>query len=610
MVGPTHGIFAHAPHHCLDRFGVLAQRLPHGFWLRAHFFAPHLVHGGVGQRDDMKAVIADLGLRQTFGYAFGIGRAHVHADMLDVVGDAAMGHQFLLEGGHRFVATAWRHQQQPPRFQVVHHSDVVMSLLEAGFIDADHPYTRHLVALAGDAHIVLDAPPQPLRAHPQLVRRLRHRQGLAQRQSQRFEQQSKTAARACPWHLGLRGLAAGAAINTRHFGVQPCLKLEKIQMPPATLDAVMDALPIHATGWTRQFIGIALHLEINPPLDRVQVNVGHDPWRLQTQRGGKQSFDGNTHQGTLDSKKGLSDMIPDVNFHTKRHRASEKGIDIAEKIHEADAIDFRFGLMLRMMLTFGLRRKEVVHNRPWKADRGDKLSIYPGDAKGGRPRDILFDTPEQRIVLDYVKSHVNKNESLGWTTNSRGEKATLQFNIGKYNRLMAKIGITKLKDGATGHGLRAQYAENSALIAGMIPATLGGTKGQMDKESLDVTRAQISEQLGHSRIDVTASYYGSFGRHAKPDEVDRCKTNIEKGLRATATMQLKPVPPERMVDCLQMIGELDAIDVGATPKQIHFLWQAHSARFASEWVSLQAGNAEAIEVQALKLTSGGAQAAA
>src|SRR5471030_2725029 len=76
MVGPTHGIFAHAPHHCLDRFGVLAQRRPHGFWLRAHFFAPHLVHGGVGQRDDMKAVIADLGLRQTFGYAFGIGRAH------------------------------------------------------------------------------------------------------------------------------------------------------------------------------------------------------------------------------------------------------------------------------------------------------------------------------------------------------------------------------------------------------------------------------------------------------------------------------------------------------------------------------------------------------
>lgn len=288
---------------------------------------------------------------------------------------------------------------------------------------------------------------------------------------------------------------------------------------------------------------------------------------------------------------------------------SEKGVDIKAKIQAADELDERFGLMLRMMLAFGLRRKEVVHNRPWKADRGDKLIIYLGEAKGGRPRDILFDTPEQRQVLDFVKSKVGKSDYLGWTTTMRGEDASLKYNIGKYNRLMAKIGITKLKDGATGHGLRAQYAENSALIAGMIPATLGGTKGQMDKESLDVTRAQISEQLGHSRIDVTASYYGSFGRNAKPDEVDRCKTNIERGLRATATMQLKPVPPERMVDCLQMIGELDAIDVGATPKQIHFLWQAHSARFASEWVCPQAGNAEAIEVQALKLTSSGSQAA-
>ena len=53
--------------------------------------------------------------------------------------------QFLLEGGHRFVAPAWRHQQQPPRFQVVHHSNVVMSLLEAGFIDADHPYWIRLI---------------------------------------------------------------------------------------------------------------------------------------------------------------------------------------------------------------------------------------------------------------------------------------------------------------------------------------------------------------------------------------------------------------------------------------------------------------------------------
>src|SRR5471032_563672 len=286
---------------------------------------------------------------------------------------------------------------------------------------------------------------------------------------------------------------------------------------------------------------------------------------------------------------------------------SEHGVDIKAKIQAADELDWRFGLMLRMMLAFGLRRKEVVHNRPWKADRGDKLVIYIGEAKGGRPRDIIFDTTEQRHVLNYVKSKIGKSEYLGWPTTTRGEAASLKYNISKYNKLMAKIGITKLKDGVTGHGLRAQYAENSALIAGMIPATLGGTKGQMDSELLDVTRAQISEQLGHSRISVTAAYYGSFGRDAKPDEVNRCKLNIERGIRATATMQLKPVPQERMADCIQLVAELDALDIGATTKQAYFLWTAHSARFGSEWVVPQAGNAEAMEVQALKLTSDQAQ---
>lgn len=133
----------------------------------------------------------------------------------------------LLEGRHRFVVPALCHEQQPLGFHVMHHGDIVMSLLETGFIDAYHAHIRHLVALAGDAHIVRNAPPQPFRLPPQLVRRLSHWQCLAQRQGQRFEQQSKPAARAGTWYLDLLGLAAGAAINTWHFGVQPCLKLEK-----------------------------------------------------------------------------------------------------------------------------------------------------------------------------------------------------------------------------------------------------------------------------------------------------------------------------------------------------------------------------------------------
>src|SRR5471030_840183 len=282
---------------------------------------------------------------------------------------------------------------------------------------------------------------------------------------------------------------------------------------------------------------------------------------------------------------------------------SEHGVDIKAKIQAADELDWRFGLMLRMMLAFGLRRKEVVHNRPWKADKGDKLVIFFGEAKGGRPRDIYFDTPEQRRILDYVKSTIPKSEYLGWPTTRDGNAATLEQNVGRYNRAMAKIGITKLQDGVTGHGLRAQYAENAALIAGMIPPTMGGTKGQMDSASLELTRADISAKLGHVRASITGAYFGSFGRNSTPDEVDRCKVNIERGLRGIATRSLSTVPSERLVDCLQLVGELDVIGVAATTRQVYYLWMLHSARFATEWVAPGSENVQAIEVQAAKCFS-------
>jgi site-specific recombinase XerC len=277
---------------------------------------------------------------------------------------------------------------------------------------------------------------------------------------------------------------------------------------------------------------------------------------------------------------------------------SEKGVNIIEKIQQADAIDWRFGLMIRMMLAFGLRRKEVTHNKPWKADHGDKLVIYLGEAKGGRPRDIHFDNDEQRQVLDFVKTKVGKNEYLGWDTTIRGKKASFKYCLRRYNDSMEKIGITKLKDGVTGHGLRAQYAENAALIAGMIPPTLGGTGGQMPRDELNVKRAQISENLGHSRTEVTVSYYGSFGRDVGQDNADRCQKNISNALRYLDATALPRVPAERLPDCLQLIGEMALIDVSMSPSQAQALWTLHSQRFASDWVKPRQGNAEAIEATA------------
>ncbi|MYN47605.1 hypothetical protein GTP23_21400 [Pseudoduganella sp. FT93W] len=309
--------------------------------------------------------------------------------------------------------------------------------------------------------------------------------------------------------------------------------------------------------------------------------------------------------------KSLPDYLPNIPKQelrvTKVAKVSkgwtENGVNISEKIALAENIDKRFSLMLRMMLAFGLRRKEVMHTRVWKADHGNKLVIYPGEAKGGRPRDIFIDNNDQRQVLDYVKSQVGKTEPLGWHTKENGTIASLAYNIKRYNRLMASIGITKLKDGVTGHGLRAQYAENSALIAGLIPPTLGGSANQMEKDVLDLKRAQISELLGHSRIIVTAAYYGAF-KYKTGAPIDRLalfQINMETALNKIPPTTLLNVPEEHKAHCRKMVEELEEFDVCTTIKHIHYLWEQHSKRFASPWASPQHSNLAALQVVAMRL---------
>lgn len=280
---------------------------------------------------------------------------------------------------------------------------------------------------------------------------------------------------------------------------------------------------------------------------------------------------------------------------------SEHGINVAEKIREADELDPVFGRMLRMCLAFGLRRMEVVQLKPNKSDLGNMLRVY--DAKNGRQRNVDLTTPEQRQVFDHIKQNMKGKstiEHIGWKNTIRGKDASLAYSIGRYNKCMAKIGITREDAGVTGHGLRAQYAENAALIAHMIPPTLGGTGGQMPKEALVIKREQISELLGHSRIGVTGAYYGTFGRNATHDEADRCKKNIESALDLCRPQLLKPIPHERLADCMQMITEISLLDVEITPKQMQLLWEIHSQRHATGWVTPLKGNASAIEAAAIK----------
>lgn len=305
--------------------------------------------------------------------------------------------------------------------------------------------------------------------------------------------------------------------------------------------------------------------------------------------------------------KSLPDYLPNVDKNDLKVRKAAltskswtgNGIDVLEKIRDADALDKTFGQMVRMILAFGLRRMEVIQLRPHKSDMGNVLRVY--HAKNGRQRDIDIETVEQRAVLDQVKNFVkSKVDHMGWKTTVGGKEASLQYSIGRYNKSMAAIGITRADAGTTGHGLRAQYAENAALIAHMIPPTLGGTGGQMARDDLDVLREQVSEKMGHSRKDITNAYYGSFGREVTLDDVDRCKKTVESALQYCRSDMLKPIPEDRMADCIQMVAEMSLLDVEITPKQIQLLWQIHSERHATKWVTPLKGNASAIEAAAIK----------
>lgn len=275
---------------------------------------------------------------------------------------------------------------------------------------------------------------------------------------------------------------------------------------------------------------------------------------------------------------------------------SENGIDVIEKIKDADELDWRFGLMLRMQLAFGLRRIEVLQIKPWRCDRTDKLCLSA--TKGGRPRDIYIDTGEQRVVLDMVKARLSKDEALGWKNRADGKPATLKYSTQRYSSLLPRIGISRSVSLVTGHGLRAQFAENAALVASMVPPTLGGSLGQMGTDELFVKRVQVSELLGHSRVSVTPSYYGTFGRGNAPDSPDQGRLVIEDSVKHLAAAAPDTMTRMRMADCLDMVRELGMKNIAITLPQVYILWAVHSQRHGVDWATPQMQNLAALEAAA------------
>ena len=182
---------------------------------------------------------------------------------------------------------------------------------------------------------------------------------------------------------------------------------------------------------------------------------------------------------------------------------SENGVDVPLKIKEAMGLDRTFGCMLLIGVAFGLRRKEQIRIEPWKADGGTHLLLNSNITKSGKDRAVDVHDEFQRSALNYAKSIVKKGNRLGW--NDRSLKQCEQH----YNYMLRKIGITGESSDCVGHGLRAEYAENQAMLLGLLPGTLGGKSGQMPADNVTQIQLKVSTLMGHHRPEVTGAYYGS-----------------------------------------------------------------------------------------------------
>ena len=215
---------------------------------------------------------------------------------------------------------------------------------------------------------------------------------------------------------------------------------------------------------------------------------------------------------------------------------SEQGIDVVAKIKEADGICPFFGAMLRLSLAFGLRRKEQLRCIPCKSDGGTRLMLRGSVSKTGRDRDVDIVHDFQRFALDHAKKVARRGHPLGWAGR------TYVQSVNRYNYLMSKkLGITGRDADCVGHGLRAEFAENLALMLGLVPPTLGGARDQMTVEEIRQIKSKVSRSLGHNRIETTGAYYGSFRLTPLGQGPKMCSMVIHGGL--IINLHINPSPP-------------------------------------------------------------------
>ena len=195
----------------------------------------------------------------------------------------------------------------------------------------------------------------------------------------------------------------------------------------------------------------------------------------------------------------------------KRSKAwNEQGVDPWALITYAREVDERLAVMLAMQHVFGLRVKESIEMRPARSlvENGNAIELYEG-TKGGRLRRVQITTEEQRAVFDWARrvAAIGRSGRLRWA-DCTWKQAQNRF----YNLTRKRLGVSQQGLGITAHGLRHGFAQwNYANQTGLPTPVEGGALGVVTPEIHREASLNVSKELGHSRIHVVSSYYGSYG---------------------------------------------------------------------------------------------------
>lgn len=203
------------------------------------------------------------------------------------------------------------------------------------------------------------------------------------------------------------------------------------------------------------------------------------------------------------------------------------GVDTQALIDQVAARDRHVGVQLRLMLAFGMRRKEAVMFWPHvaevpfyalpgglaAAERWVSFLRIKRGTKGGHLRYTAVRSDAQRVALDDARALVTtRHGHVGCPGLS------LKQALDRFSNVVRGAGMTRKALGVTAHGLRHQFANDLYFEIARVRSSVRGGDPALDPAVRRDAYRQVAEQLGHHRPQISTAYLGSVRRRGGKDD--------------------------------------------------------------------------------------------